>query len=109
MAVISEPTAADIHAAAHAVMGALVRTPCLYSRTLSELTGAEIFVKFENLQYTASFKERGALNALLHVGRGPDGHLLLAQAMLFLGCRAHSRSDRSEFAHRAGAEWCAKG
>ncbi len=65
MAVMTEPTAADVHAAAHAIMGALVRTPCLYSRTLSELTGAEIFVKFENLQYTASFKERGALNKLL--------------------------------------------
>lgn len=70
MAVISEPTAADVHAAAHAIMGALVRTPCLYSRTLSELTGAEIFVKFENLQYTASFKERGALNKLLALKAG---------------------------------------
>jgi threonine dehydratase len=42
-----------------------VVTPCLPSRTLSELTGAELFLKFENLQYTASFKERGALNRLV--------------------------------------------
>lgn len=34
----------------------------MYSRTLSEITGAEVYLKFENLQFTASFKERGALN-----------------------------------------------
>ena len=39
--------------------------PCLHSRTLSELTGAEIWLKFENLQFTAAYKERGALNKLL--------------------------------------------
>jgi len=39
-------------------------TPCLHSRTLSEITGAEVYLKFENLQFTASFKERGALNKL---------------------------------------------
>ncbi|MDX2142498.1 MAG: threonine ammonia-lyase [Rhodospirillaceae bacterium] len=43
-------------------------TPCLYSRTLSALTGADLFIKFENLQFTASFKERGALNRLLLLG-----------------------------------------
>ena len=41
------------------------RTPCLHSRTLSQLTGVEVWLKFENLQFTASFKERGALNKLL--------------------------------------------
>jgi threonine dehydratase len=40
-------------------------TPCLESRTLSQLVGARVFLKFENLQFTASFKERGALNKLL--------------------------------------------
>jgi len=44
------------------------RTPCLHSRTLSRLTGAEVWLKFENLQFTASFKERGALNKLLLLG-----------------------------------------
>jgi len=42
-------------------------TPCLRARTLSDLCQAEIYFKFENLQYTASFKERGALNKLLHL------------------------------------------
>ena len=54
--------------AAHARIGAqLSNTPCLHSRTLSQLTGAEIYIKFENLQFTASFKERGALNRLLQL------------------------------------------
>ena len=55
----------DIRAAAVRIAGAVERTPCLHSRTLSRLTGAEVWLKFENLQFTASFKERGALNRLL--------------------------------------------
>jgi threonine dehydratase len=58
-------TAADIDAAAAAIAGAVVRTPTAASRTLSEITGARVWLKFENLQFTASFKERGALNFLL--------------------------------------------
>src|ERR671910_231196 len=54
-----------IRAAAARIDGAVERTPFLPSRTLSRLTGCEIFLKFENLQFTASFKERGALNKLL--------------------------------------------
>src|SRR5262249_48798893 len=56
---------ADIEAAAKAIAGAVELTPARHSRTLSAIAGAEIFVKFENLQFTASFKERGALNKLL--------------------------------------------
>jgi len=56
---------ADIRAAAKRIAGAVEATPCVHSRTLSRLTGAEVFLKFENLQFTASFKERGALNKLL--------------------------------------------
>ncbi len=56
---------ADIRKAAVAIKGQVVETPCLHSRTLSEITGAEVWLKFENLQFTASFKERGALNKLL--------------------------------------------
>ncbi len=56
---------ADVLAARDAIAGAVIRTPCLHSRTLSELTGAEIWLKFENLQFTAAYKERGALNKLL--------------------------------------------
>ena len=55
----------NIEAAAARIAGAVVRTPLLCSRTLSALTGAEVYLKFENLQFTASFKERGALNKLL--------------------------------------------
>jgi threonine dehydratase len=56
---------ADVRSAAKRIAGAVERTPCLHSHTLSQLTGAEVFLKFENLQFTASFKERGALNRLL--------------------------------------------
>ena len=61
-------TIADIRAAAQRIAGAVEHTPCVPSRTLSNLTGAEVFLKFENLQFTASFKERGALNKLLSLG-----------------------------------------
>ena len=55
----------DIRAAAARIAGAVEQTPFVHSRTLSRLTGAQVFLKFENLQFTASFKERGALNKLL--------------------------------------------
>ena len=56
---------ADIRAAAARIGDAVVRTPTHLSKTLSEISGAEIYLKFENLQFTAAYKERGALNALL--------------------------------------------
>jgi len=56
---------ADVRAAAARIQGHVVRTPTLHSKTLSAITGAEIWLKFENLQFTAAYKERGALNALL--------------------------------------------
>jgi threonine dehydratase len=55
----------DIEAAAERIRGKVVRTPTMLSQTLSELTGATVYVKFENLQFTAAYKERGALNKLL--------------------------------------------
>ncbi len=54
----------DIEAAAARLAGQVLQTPCLESRTLSQITGAQVYLKFENLQYTASFKERGAFNKL---------------------------------------------
>jgi len=54
-----------IRAAASRLSGQVERTPCRYSRTLSKITGAEVWVKFENLQFTAAYKERGALNKLM--------------------------------------------
>jgi threonine dehydratase len=57
----------DVRAAAQRIAGAVEHTPCVESRTLTRLTGARVFLKFENLQFTASFKERGALNTLLQL------------------------------------------
>ena len=54
----------DIRAAAVRLQGQVIDTPCLPSRTLSAIAGCEVFLKFENLQFTASFKERGALNKI---------------------------------------------
>ena len=73
MATLARPTPADalpvslddVHAAHARIADAIVRTPTLISRTLSELTGATVYLKFENLQFTAAYKERGALNTLL--------------------------------------------
>jgi len=64
---LSTPTVTidSIRAAQARLSGHVENTPCLHSRTLSEITGAEVYLKFENLQFTASFKERGALNKLL--------------------------------------------
>ena len=61
------PTIDDIRAAAGRIKGSVIRTPMLVSRTLSEIVGAEVWLKFENLQFTAAYKERGALNKLLQL------------------------------------------
>src|SRR3954471_14618520 len=58
---------ADIREAAARLQGQVLDTPCVESRTLSQILGAQLFLKFENLQFTASFKERGALNTLLQL------------------------------------------
>ncbi|MBT2185886.1 threonine ammonia-lyase [Sphingobium nicotianae] len=58
-------TLADIRAAHGRISGAIVRTPTVISQTLSKLTGATVYLKFENHQFTAAYKERGALNRLL--------------------------------------------
>ena len=59
-----EVTFADIEAAAQRLAGQVLDTPCVESKTLGQIVGAQVFLKFENLQFTASFKERGALNKL---------------------------------------------
>src|SRR5690349_14181977 len=61
------PTIDDIRTAAQRIDGAVLHTPMMISRTLSEIVGAEIWLKFENLQFTAAYKERGALNKLLQL------------------------------------------
>jgi len=57
----------DIRTAHDRIRDSIVRTPTLISRTLSQMTGATVYLKFENLQFTAAYKERGALNTLLQL------------------------------------------
>ena len=61
------PTIDDIRAAAARIEGAVVKTPLLKSRVLSDMIEADVWLKFENLQFTAAYKERGALNKLLQL------------------------------------------
>jgi threonine dehydratase len=60
-------TIEDVRAAHARIRDSIVRTPTFISKTLSELTGATVYLKFENLQFTAAYKERGALNTLLQL------------------------------------------
>jgi threonine dehydratase len=71
---------ADVKAAARRIAGAVELTPFVHSRTLSRLTGAQVFLKFENLQFTASFKERGALNKLLSLSEEERGRGVIAMS-----------------------------
>jgi len=87
-------TFADIQAARERIAGQVDRTPARHSRRLSELTGAEVWVKFDNLHYTGSFKERGALNrlSLLSAGERKRGVVAAsagnhAQALAYHGAR----------------------
>lgn len=73
-------TLADVRSAAEAIRGAVAETPLLRSTTLSKLCGAEIFCKFENLQFTASFKERGALVKLLSLAPEERGRGVVAMS-----------------------------
>ncbi len=59
-----------IRRAAARLQGQVLNTPCVESRTLSEIVGAQVFLKFENLQFTSSFKERGACNKLVDLSEG---------------------------------------
>jgi len=63
----TRPTLDDIKAAAERIKGAVIRTPMMRSETLSQIVDAEVWLKFENLQFTAAYKERGALNKLLQL------------------------------------------
>jgi len=64
------PDVAAVEAARARLQGAIYETPCAFSQTLSELSGAQCYVKLENLQMTGSFKERGAANLLLQLDAG---------------------------------------
>ena len=90
-------TLSDIEAAAARISGNVVRTPTLHSITLSALTGATVYLKFENLQFTAAYKERGALNKLLMMPEAARAKGVIAasagnhaQALAYHGARLGS-------------------
>lgn len=91
--------AAAVEAAHRRIRDQVIATPCLHSRTLSALTGAEVCVKFENFQYTASFKERGALNHLLELGPPRRGAGVVAMSAgnhgQAVACHAHRLGFRA--------------
>ncbi|NMM75844.1 threonine ammonia-lyase [Rhodococcus sp. SRB_17] len=70
----------DIRDAAARVQGHVLNTPCVESQTLSQIVGAQIFLKFENLQFTASFKERGACNKLTLLTAEERAHGVVAMS-----------------------------
>ena len=85
-------TIKQIRKAAETIAGGVLETPCLPSRTLSQATGAQIFLKFENLQFTGSFKERGALNKLkrLEDKKKPPGVIAASAGNLAQGVAYHA-------------------
>ena len=73
-------TLQDIQDAALRLQGQVLDTPCVESRTLSQIVGAQVFLKFENLQFTASFKERGACNKLTLLTAEERSHGVVAMS-----------------------------
>jgi threonine dehydratase len=73
-------TIADIENARRTIAGQVLRTPMLPAPKLSGLTGAEVFVKYENLQVTNSFKERGAVNKLASLGAAERARGVIAMS-----------------------------
>ncbi len=90
-------TAADIEAARRTIAGQVLRTPMLPAPKLSALTGAEVFVKYENLQVTNSFKERGALNKLASLSAKPSARAASSP------CRPATTPRRSPITRRGSA------
>ena len=76
----SAPGIDDIRAAAQRIADAVENTPFVHSRTLSAISGADVWIKFENLQFTSSFKERGAANRLLTLAPDEKGRGLIAMS-----------------------------
>ncbi|MFO1326413.1 MAG: threonine ammonia-lyase [Rubrivivax sp.] len=84
-------TLADVQAAAARLVGQVLDTPCLESKTLSQIVGAQVFLKFENLQFTASFKERGALNKLLALVDERDAGRLALRGVIAASAGNHAQ------------------
>ncbi|MDF7777097.1 threonine ammonia-lyase [Sphingomonas sp. AOB5] len=84
-------TLEDVLAARERIADAIVATPTLISRTLSELTGATVYLKFENLQFTAAYKERGALNTLLQLPANTAGVIAASAGNHAQGLAYHAK------------------
>ena len=102
-------TLADIEAARERVRDAVYYSPCAHSRTLSGLTGQEIYLKLENLQMTGAFKERGALNriSLLTPSQAAHGVIAAFRRQPCAGCgvsRDAPRHPRDHCHARADAD-----
>jgi threonine dehydratase len=89
----AEITLDHIEAARDRLRGAIVETDCDWSRTLSDILGCTVWLKFENLQFTASFKERGALNRLsaLSPGERAQGVIAMSAGNHAQGVAYHAR------------------
>ncbi len=82
----------EIRRAAARLAGQVLDTPCVESRTLSEIVGAQVFLKFENLQFTASFKERGACNKLVDLSEsGTRGVIAMSAGNHAQGVAYHAQ------------------
>ena len=77
--------------AAERLRGQILQTPCVASRTLSDITGAQVFLKFENLQFTASFKERGACNKLAQLPTQCNGVIAMSAGNHAQGVAYHAQ------------------
>ena len=81
----------DIQDAAQRLSGQILFTPCVASRTLSDITGAQVFLKFENLQFTSSFKERGACNKLVQIKNPAAGVIAMSAGNHAQGVAYHAQ------------------
>ncbi|MFM7331059.1 MAG: threonine ammonia-lyase, partial [Brachymonas sp.] len=84
-------TFADIQAAAQRNRAHVLNTPCVESKTLSQIVGAQVFLKFENLQFTSSFKERGACNKLSQLPPETKGVVAMSAGNHAQGVAYHAR------------------
>jgi threonine dehydratase len=84
-------TLTNIQSAATRISAHVLNTPCVESKTLSQITGAQVFLKFENLQFTASFKERGACNKLSQLPLETKGVVAMSAGNHAQGVAYHAR------------------
>jgi threonine dehydratase len=84
-------TLTDIQSASQRIASYVLNTPCVESKTLSQIAGAQVFLKFENLQFTASFKERGACNKLSQLPPSTKGVVAMSAGNHAQGVAYHAR------------------